>query len=258
MTVDPDARPAAPAGEHSTRDRVLELVVSDGPVSAADLGLRLDLTSAAIRRHIASLEADGLVAVHESGHTGQRGRPARRYVATGSAQDPHAAGYSQFALEVMAHLETVGGPAAVDDFATANVAAREAGYAAALTATDPAARVQQLADALTDDGFVASVRPVPGTQMVQLCQGHCPVQHVAARYPQLCDAEIAAFSRLLGTHVQRLSTLAGGAHVCTTNIPVGPPPGVPPDDRDAAHAAPVTPTTGTHPRPSGRTAEGMR
>ncbi|QIK83378.1 metalloregulator ArsR/SmtB family transcription factor [Sanguibacter sp. HDW7] len=258
MTVDHDARLTAPAGEHSTRDRVLELVVSDGPVSAADLGLRLDLTSAAIRRHIASLESDGLVTVHESGHTGQRGRPARRYVATGSAQDSLAAGYSQFALQVMNHLEAVGGPSAVTSFAATHVAEREARYAEVLTATDPAARVQQLAEALTEDGFVASVRPVPGTQMVQLCQGHCPVQHVAARYPQLCDAEIAAFSRLLGTHVQRLSTLAGGAHVCTTNIPVGPPPGVPPDDGTAAHAALVTTTTGTHHRPTGRTAEGMR
>ena len=54
---------------------------------------------------------------------------------------------------------------------------------------------------------------------VQLCQGHCPVQHVAERYPQLCEAETEVFSRLLGVHVQRLATLAGGAHVCTTHVP---------------------------------------
>lgn len=258
MTVEPDARALVPNAEHSTRDRVLELVVSDGPVSAADLGLRLDLTSAAIRRHIASLEAEGLVTVHESGHTGLRGRPARRYVASGSAQDPRAAGYSRLALQLMDHLQAVGGQDAVEEFATATVAERESRYAAALDGIDVATRVQQLAEALTDDGFVASVRPVPGTHMVQLCQGHCPVQHVAARYPQLCDAEVAAFSRLLGTHVQRLSTRAGGAHVCTTNIPVGPPPGVPPDDAGAAQAAPDTTTTGNHTRPTGRTAEGMR
>lgn len=258
MTVDHDTRGSVHAGEHSTRDRVLELVVSDGPVTAADLGLRLDLTSAAIRRHIASLEADGLVAVHESGHTGQRGRPARRYVATGTAQDALAAGYSRLALQLMEHLEHVGGESAVETFAAVNVAEREAVYAETLDATDPAARVQQLAEALTEDGFVTSVRPVPGTQMVQLCQGSCPVQHVAARFPQLCEAEIAAFSRLLGTHVQRLSTIAGGAHVCTTNIPVGLPPGIPPDGGTAADAAPTTTTTGTHPRPHGRTAEGMR
>jgi predicted ArsR family transcriptional regulator len=45
------------------------------------------------------------------------------------------------------------------------------------------------------------------------------VQDVAHEFPQLCEAEARAFSRLLGVHVQRLATLAGGGHVCTTNIP---------------------------------------
>ena len=66
----------------------------------------------------------------------------------------------------------------------------------------------------------------PPTQLtgIQLCQGHCPVQHVAAEFPQFCDAETEAFSRLLGVHVQRLATLAHGDHVCTTFIPTHPTP----------------------------------
>jgi hypothetical protein len=56
----------------------------------------------------------------------------------------------------------------------------------------------------------------------QLCQGHCPVQRVAAQFPQLCEAEAEAFSRLLGVHVQRLATLAHGEHVCTTHVPNAP------------------------------------
>ncbi|HYO18213.1 MAG TPA: transcriptional regulator, partial [Dermatophilaceae bacterium] len=39
-------------------------------------------------------------------------------------------------------------------------------------------------------------------------------------FPQFCDAETDAFSRLLGVHVQRLATLAHGEHVCTTFIPL--------------------------------------
>ena len=45
------------------------------------------------------------------------------------------------------------------------------------------------------------------------------MQHVAERFPQLCEAETEVFARLLGVHVQRLATLAGGAHVCTTHVP---------------------------------------
>jgi predicted ArsR family transcriptional regulator len=98
-------------------------------------------------------------------------------------------------------------------------------YAAQLDAAGDsvAARAQALAAALTVNGFAASTRPVAaGTALagVQLCQGHCPVQQVATEFPQFCDAETDAFSRMLGVHVQRLATLAHGEHVCTTFVPL--------------------------------------
>jgi hypothetical protein len=52
----------------------------------------------------------------------------------------------------------------------------------------------------------------------QLCQHHCPVAHVAAEYPQLCEAETEAFARLLGTPVQRLATISRGDGICTTHV----------------------------------------
>ena len=87
--------------------------------------------------------------------------------------------------------------------------------------TSPTDRTATLADLLAADGFAASVRPVEahGVTGLQLCQGHCPIQHVAAEFPQFCDAETEAFSQLLGVHVQRLATLAAGDHVCTTFVP---------------------------------------
>jgi predicted ArsR family transcriptional regulator len=45
------------------------------------------------------------------------------------------------------------------------------------------------------------------------------VAHVAVEFPQLCEAETAVISRLVGTHVQRLATIAHGDGVCTTHIP---------------------------------------
>ena len=61
--------------------------------------------------------------------------------------------------------------------------------------------------------------PAAHGQGDQLCQHHCPVAHVAAEFPQLCEAETAAFAELLGTHVQRLATIGHGDHVCTTYVP---------------------------------------
>jgi predicted ArsR family transcriptional regulator len=80
-----------------------------------------------------------------------------------------------------------------------------------------AKKVDALATFLTEQGYAASVEK-RGTGE-EICQHHCPIAHVAAQYPQLCEAETQAFSRLLGTHVQRLATIAHGDGVCTTYIP---------------------------------------
>ena len=87
----------------------------------------------------------------------------------------------------------------------------------------------------------ASTRPVAeGTPLagVQLFQGHCPVQHVAASHPEFCEAERAAFSEVLGVHVQRLASLAHGDHVCTTFIPTPAVPRVQDAGPPGPHAAP--------------------
>jgi Fe-S cluster assembly protein SufB len=78
-------------------------------------------------------------------------------------------------------------------------------------------RIATLAKFLTKDGYAASVhRQKLGHE---LCQHHCPIAHVAAEYPQICDAETEAFAKVLGTHVQRLATIAHGDGVCTTFVP---------------------------------------
>jgi predicted ArsR family transcriptional regulator len=85
---------------------------------------------------------------------------------------------------------------------------------------------QALARIFTRAGYAASVRdlPVLNQQSVgeQLCQQHCPVSHVAHEFPQLCVAETVAIRRVLGSHVQRLATIAHGDGVCTTCIPHHP------------------------------------
>src|SRR2546421_12756707 len=82
-----------------------------------------------------------------------------------------------------------------------------------------------MSQALNAACYDASVRPAPLVGSAagraageQICQHHCPVAHVAAEFPQLCEAETEAFGRLLGTPVQRLATIAHGDGICTTHV----------------------------------------
>ncbi len=217
--------------EAGTRRHVLELVATEGPVTAVQLAHALDLTAAGVRRHLACLEQEGQIVEHRvratTAWTGaaRRGRPARRFVVATRGQATLTHRYAEVATAALAFLESSDGPAAVERFAEHRVADLEARLAPAVAAVgaDVAARAAALAAGLDDEGFAASIRPVPGMALLQVCQGHCPVQDVAAAYPQLCEAETRAFARLLGVHVQRLATLTTGGHVCTTNVPTAVP-----------------------------------
>ena len=76
--------------------------------------------------------------------------------------------------------------------------------------------------ALRTEGYAASARTVGDDVVVglQLCQGHCPIQDIASEYSEFCEQETALISELLDVDVRRLSTMAAGAHVCTTHVPL--------------------------------------
>lgn len=210
--------------EATTRDRVLRLIVELGPISAAELARRLTLTSAAVRRHLITLETEGQVEARDDVPVTKRGRgrPARKYVAAASAHSHLGTAYAQAALAALAQIKQALGPEGITAFAQARSEEMRARYAPAIEAAgdDFAARAQTLARLLAEDGYAATARPMPGGIAVQVCQGHCPVLDVAEAYNELCEAETRAFSDLLGVHVQRLATLATGGHVCTTHIPL--------------------------------------
>ncbi|MFF8828852.1 helix-turn-helix transcriptional regulator [Streptomyces sp. NPDC015131] len=216
---------AAPAeelatGERSTRNRVARSILDHGPSTVAELAKRLGLTQAAVRRHLDALVADDVVAAREQRVYGARtrGRPAKVFALTDCGRDAFDQSYDALAVDALRWIEeNAGGEAAVAAFARARMETQAEAYREAVEAAAPEDRAEALARALSADGYAATARNAPVGQ--QLCQHHCPVAHVAERYPQLCEAETEVFGRLLGTHVQRLATIAHGDGVCTTYIP---------------------------------------
>jgi predicted ArsR family transcriptional regulator len=197
--------------EVRTRERVASLLLRTGGATAAELGAELGLSPAAVRRHLDAMLADGTVAESEAPPTGRRGRPARTYTVTDAGREafPHA--YDDLATAALRFLAQTGGERVVKEFAAARVAELEARYAD-VAAAPVEERPERLAQALSDDGYAATV--VAGC----VCQHHCPVQHVAEEFPQLCEAETEFFARLLGQPVRRLTTIAHGDSCCTATV----------------------------------------
>jgi predicted ArsR family transcriptional regulator len=215
-------------GERSTRNRVARSILDHGPSTVTDLAGRLGLTPAAVRRHLDALVAEKVVEAREQRVYGARtrGRPAKVFALTDCGRDAFDQSYDTLAVDALRWIEQsagggAAGEAAVAAFARYRMEAQAETYRKAMEAAPPEERAGALAKALSADGYAATARNAPVGE--QLCQHHCPVAHVAEQYPQLCEAETEVFSRLLGTHVQRLATIAHGDGVCTTFIPHGPP-----------------------------------
>jgi predicted ArsR family transcriptional regulator len=213
----------SPAEDGRTRDRVSGLLLEHGPQTAAELAARLGISAAAVRRHLDGLVATGHVAERDApGGQRGRGRPARHFALTdaGRSAFPHA--YDDLALTALRFVAEHGGPDAVRAVAEQQLSGlAERCSTAVETAVERAGsgvdRAQVLAAALTAEGYAATTSAISSGG--QLCQHHCPVAHVAAEFPQLCEAETAVISKLVGTHVQRLATIAHGDGICTTHIP---------------------------------------
>jgi predicted ArsR family transcriptional regulator len=224
------------ARDESTRDRVARSILINGPSSAAVLAERLELTPAAVRRHLDHLLDEGLVEAREERVYGPRGRgrPAKVFVLTDTGRHAFHQAYDDLATTALRFIAEAGGEQAVADFARRRVAVVEERYRALVDAAPDGKKAEVLAQALTVDGFAAST--LQAGAGAQLCQHHCPVAHVAEQFPQLCEAETEVFSRLLGKHVQRLATIAHGDGVCTTHIP-GRGPVSPVTDGESARTA---------------------
>ena len=208
--------------ERGTRAQIARLILENGPATATGLSARLSLTPAAVRRHLDNLLAEGMIETRIArSHADQGPRPAR----PGCSPSPTPAAVPS------STPTTTWPPVRCASWPSAPGLRRSPSSPAGRSASWRAGTPPRWAPGRPASGCrpwprrcprtVTRPRPAAPRAMgggEQLCQHHCPVAHVAAEYPQLCEAETEAFGRLLGTPVQRLATIAHGDGICTTHI----------------------------------------
>ncbi len=207
--------------ELKTREVIARSILENGPSTALALSERLGITPAGIRRHLDSLVEEGIIEPREprTRETG-RGRPSKVFIMTDFGRASFEHSYDDLAISALRFIAqgegVTTGAAGVHAFANMRAEDMERKFRAMTkNSSKPSARA--LADFLTDEGYAANIHELPIG--VEICQHHCPIAHVAAEFPQMCETETEIFSKILGTHVQRLATIAHGDGVCTTVIP---------------------------------------
>ena len=201
----------------TTRSRLILLLRKHPGITVTDLAAELGLTGMGIRRHLESLEVDGLV--ERSACCAHRvGRPPNgwRLTPKGIEQGGLPRAYDTFVLQLLEDMSEQAGDEGIDVVLRRRSEKMAAQYRA------------ELADAGTLDEQVAGLAQVRDRagyeaewhregEVRVLIENNCAVHRVAERYPAVCAMELALFRKVLGADVEvtRVTHTMSGDAACT-------------------------------------------
>jgi len=199
-----------------TRARLVEALVHDGPATTADLADDLGISTVATRKHLTVLADEDII---EADTVKQdRGRPARRWRLTDKGRQLFPQRNADVATELFEFITSEHGREGMREYLRWRMDRQTQALGNAVTATAMPDKLEQLAGALSEAGFDASVASDGDGFTLQ--QDHCAIYEVARDHPEMCVYEAAAFSRVLGSEVtlSRRQTLAGGHDNCICSV----------------------------------------
>src|SRR5215470_18487079 len=198
-------------------ERILFLLETRGPSTAAALAKALRITAMGVRQHLARLADDGLVS-----HADERlsvGRPKRYWRLTDKAQARFPDSHAQMTVEILGSVRKVFGEAGLDRLIAQRERETLARYADAMKgARGVAERVRRLAALRSEEGYMAECLAQADGSLL-LVENHCPVCAAAQACQGLCRSELDIFRAVLGgATVERTDHILAGARRCAYRI----------------------------------------
>ena len=193
-------------------EKTLRLLVEElrkGPTTADDLAGELGLTTNAVRFHLASLEAEGLVEVAGTRKPEGRGKPAVLYVVTAEADLAFSKAYAPVLEAVLGELRrSVPNDQVVPFLRRVGdrlVPEKE-------TAKPLSRRVQAASDALNSLGGLTTVARTPAGYEIRGTA--CPLGAVVANEPCACTVVESLLRRIVGAPVKEHCDRTGRPSCC--------------------------------------------
>ena len=199
-------------------DRLLFLLKTKGPQTAAALGTRLQITPEAARQQLLRLSEEGMVCA-KSEIRGV-GRPAQVYHLAPAAQRRFPDTHAELAAQLIGEIRVVLGEDALEKLIRVRETGTRKRYEALLSGERSlAGKIARLADIRNKEGYMATWEKEEGGSYL-LVENHCPICAAASACVGFCRSEQAIFEHLLGRNVrvERVEHLLAGARRCAYRI----------------------------------------
>lgn len=195
----PTPQPSGSGGTTSqatTREAALTILLREGEATAADLAHRLGVSVQVMRRHLRSLEEDGLVEACSS-HDGP-GRPSNRWHLTAQGHERFPDGSEHFALGLLQSISSSLPPETLRALLNDQARSKATLYRQRIGEGTLHERLERLVELRRQEGYVAELRAdaelptsaAPHQGGWILSEFHCSVMRIAEEFPMVCDQEL--------------------------------------------------------------------
>lgn len=199
--------------QRNTKDKILHLLKKEEALTVNDLTDRLNITHMAVRKHLTSLEKDGLIFSLEVKQP--MGRPLQTYTLTEKAETRFPKSYEGITIEFLQDIKDLHGEEAIQQLFLSREARLTEEYTSRLqdkrTSSD---KLNELVIIQNEKGYMANLTQID-EETYELAEYNCPILSVAKEFKMACKCETNMLKNVLGTElIKRTRCRTEGDHHC--------------------------------------------
>jgi predicted ArsR family transcriptional regulator len=210
----PETTPS-PTGLKGPRADVIMELKRAGTLTAKAVAERLGLSLNAARHHLKELQVAGLVA-YDRKHRGV-GAPAFVYRLTGAGEALFPRRYEEAVSRLLDYVVAREGRQAAVEVLESRYLELAGRLRASLADATPDERVALVTRALAEEGYMPEIRTQAAAGL-HLVEHNCPIQEVATRFPEVCEAEARFLADVFHAEVTRGAHIASGCGTCEYHV----------------------------------------
>lgn len=200
-----------------TREATLTLLLRQGEIDAAGLASQLGISVQAMRRHLRTLEDEGLV--ESTAVTAGPGRPSNLWRLTSRGHQHFPDGSETFAIGLLDSLAQSLPPEMLSALLQQQAQDKADQYRRHLGEAPLEERVRALVDLRSREGYVSDLAPAQDGRGWCISEFHCSVQRIAEEFPAICDQELQLIRMTFpDCQVERVHWRLESGHSCGFQI----------------------------------------
>ncbi|WP_428911092.1 helix-turn-helix transcriptional regulator [Niallia sp. Krafla_26] len=199
-------------GNKSTRDKILDLIKKEISLSVNELTESLHITHMAVRKHLSSLEKEGLISSREIKQP--MGRPLQTYFLTEMGEQLFPKNYERITIEFLQDLNELYGEESVELLFKKREQRLTNEYTEKIKSTSVSEKVKELVDIQNEKGYMADLVQIDPTTY-EIIEHNCPILAVANQYKIACSCETQLLKNVLNTdQIKRTTCKTDGDPHC--------------------------------------------